>query len=99
MAGVFAPSIFEGCFVIHLDFVEYGVEFAARFIRVAQHASVATTASKIPFHLVIAKLIDYQNKDVRMLGLFICQVLRQDRAETAVVIIALHVQENTVGLG
>ena len=49
--------------------------------------------SEISVHLMIAYLVDNQHEDLPLVR-FVCKVLRQDRAETAVVIIALSVSED-----
>ena len=49
--------------------------------------------SEIGVHLMITYLVDNQHEDLPFVG-FVFNVFRQDRAETAVVIVPLSMREN-----
>ena len=49
--------------------------------------------SEIGVHLMITYLVDDKHEDLPLVR-FVCKILRQDRAETAVVIVALIVSDD-----
>ena len=58
------------------------------------HPPVGTIdGSEIGVHLMITDLVDNQHEDLPLVG-FVRKILRQDGAETAVVIVALGVSED-----
>ena len=89
------PSIsFERLSVSCVNLLEYPVYMRSHYFIIAHDPPSFCSACvvEVQLHLVIAQPVHYQHQDLRLVRVAL-QILCQDRAETAVVVVPLYMRE------
>ena len=93
---ILPANVLECLFISHSHFAEYIIRSCSHcFVPTAQSPSSGRVV-KIGLHLVIAQFIHHQDQDFPVVR-STCQIFRQNRSKTAVIVISL--QKRQFGLG